>query len=263
MASRKQSNRERGGAAEREPAPKRQASPRVLIAAGVVLALLVAGLVLAVAVTGGSSGEEDASSTANVATLPQGGEVAKLLAGIPQNGNVLGRPSAPVTLREYADLQCPYCRGFDIESMEQLIGRYVRTGQLKIDLRLIATLGPDSQRGRGAVLAAAKQDKMFQLAKLLYLHQGAENSGWLTDDLIASAAASIPGLDGDWVIEQRVAPDIATQAQEMDADATADAVQVTPTIIVGKSGERGQQVELSSPADYRSVADAIDNALSS
>jgi len=102
---------------------------------------------------------------------------------------------------------------------------------------------------------------MFPFVELLYLHQGAENSGWLTDGLIKSAAASVPGLDVSRLLEERVSPTVSQVARKMDADATADAVQVTPTILVGKSGGRLSQVVLSSPGDYRAVADAIDNAL--
>ena len=36
---------------------------------------------------------------------------------IPQHANVLGSPSAPVTLVEYGDLQCPICRSFAVDIM--------------------------------------------------------------------------------------------------------------------------------------------------
>jgi hypothetical protein len=49
---------------------------------------------------------------------------AELLAGIPQRGNVLGSPTAPVRLVEYADLQCPYCALYarDVGSQAQVHG---------------------------------------------------------------------------------------------------------------------------------------------
>ena len=134
MASGKPTKSTRASAAERsasEPPRKRQASPWVLIAAAALLVLVVVGVVLALALTGGSSDDAggssdgDAAATANVKTLPEAGKVRRLYAGIPQNGNVLGRASAPVTMLEYADLQCPYCRSFEVESVNHLVERYV------------------------------------------------------------------------------------------------------------------------------------------
>src|SRR5215218_10687126 len=119
MASGRQPKRTRAESERVAPeqSTERRASPRVLIGAAVVLALVVAGIVLALVLTGGSSDDDKAASTENVTTLSQAGEVQKLFAGIPEQGDVLGRPTAPVTMIEYADLQCPYCRSFDIESV--------------------------------------------------------------------------------------------------------------------------------------------------
>ena len=265
MASGKQSKRRRPADAPAEqPARGRQASPRLLIAVGVVLALLVAGVVLALALTGGSDSSDDNNATpaaSSVETLPEAGEAQRLFAGIPQTGNVLGRASAPVIIVEYLDLQCPFCRDFEAQSIPPLVKRYVRSGQVKFEARFLGSLGPDSQRGRGAALAAGMQDKLFQFVKLLYVQQGPENSGWLTDDAITSAAASIDGLDVSRLLEDRVSAAAAAEASKMDSDATADEVQVTPTILVGRSGGQLRQVELASPGDYAAIAAAVDQAL--
>src|SRR5215216_2201731 len=105
MPSQKASKRRRQ-AAKTPPPPavrtrgQRRPSPRVLIGAGVVALLIVLGIVLAVVLTGRS----DSNSSANAAKLPDAADVQQLLAGIPQDGNVLGKPSAPVTVIQYVDL---------------------------------------------------------------------------------------------------------------------------------------------------------------
>ena len=114
---------------------------------------------------------------------------------IPQNGSVLGSPTAPVTVVEYIDLQCPACQQFESQALPDLVSRYVRTGKVKIEARPIAFIGPDSIRGRAAALAAVAQNRMFNFAELLYFNQGPENTGWLDDDMVKAAASSIPGLD--------------------------------------------------------------------
>lgn len=48
---------------------------------------------------------------------------------------VLGDPNAPVTIVEFSDFQCPYCRSFFNETLPQLISDYVDTGKVKIIYR--------------------------------------------------------------------------------------------------------------------------------
>ena len=159
---------------------------------------------------------------------------------------------------EWIDLQCPYCQQFETQAMPQLIRQYVRNGKLKVETNLIGFLGPDSQRGRLAALAAGKQDKLYNLTQLLYDNQGAENTGWLNDDILKSAAASVPGLDAERVMTDRNSTEITNRANAFDSQAQADGVRSTPTILVGKSGETPKLV---APSDAATVAKAIDNAL--
>jgi protein-disulfide isomerase len=234
----------------------------VLVAAGVVVVALAAvAVVIGVALSGGSSKANVPARGSLVDALPGAPDVQRELEGIPQHANVLGSPSAPVTLVEYIDLQCPYCRQFETEALPELLTRYVRPGKLKVEARIVAFIGPDSRRGRAAALAAGQQSKLFNFTQLLYFNQGVENTGWLDDDMVTSAAASIPGVDVPRVLSDRSSATTDEQASAFDSQANADGVTETPTILVGKSGATPRQVTLASPDDVQSVAAAIQAAL--
>ena len=206
-----------------------------------------------VVLTGGSN----SSSSGSAGKLPDTADVQQLLAGIPQNGNVLGKPTAPVTVIQYVDLQCPFCRQFETEAMPTILSDYVRKGKAKIESRIIAFIGPDSQTGREAALAAAKQNKLFNFTQLMYDNQGTENTGWLNDDVIKSAAASIPGLDANKLQSDRGSASVKSQLDAFDAQAKDGHVNSTPTIYVVHKGGKPQLVRLTSPGDPSALEAAI------
>jgi protein-disulfide isomerase len=247
----------------RTPAPPlvrsigaRRASPKVLAAAAAAIAFAAVAAALAFALTGGSSSSSTPTTTAG--TLPDSGEAVQLFRGIPQHGNVLGKANAPVTMVEYIDLQCPVCRAFETDVMPTIIPRYVKSGKVRVIARPIAFIGPDSVRGRAAALAAARQDAFFDFTQILYFNQGSENSGWLDDQFIRSAFASIPGLDAAAAEKARTETTIADEADRVDAQAEADNVKGTPTVLVGKTG--GKLTEVVSP-DVPNLSAAIQSAL--
>jgi protein-disulfide isomerase len=243
-----------------EPVRARSASPRTLIVGAVAAAVLIAvGVVLGVVLSGGSDSSSGGETTQT--RLAEAGAVGTLFAGVDQEENVLGEESAPVTLVEYVDLQCPFCQQFETQVMPTVIERYVRSGKVRVEIRPLATLGPDSQRGQLALVAAGKQDKFFELAQLLFLKQGKENAGWLSDALVASAAASIDGLDVEQFDADRVSALVANQASNYLGMAQGDGVRETPTILVGKTGETLEHVTVSGASDPTPVTAAIDAAL--
>jgi protein-disulfide isomerase len=234
----------------------------VLAAAGALVVVAVVAVVL-VAVLGGGGAKTVTVPVRGTLTdaLPGAADVHRQLNGIAQARNVLGRPSAPATLIEYVDLQCPYCAEFERQVMPQVISRYVRTGKLKIVARPIAFIGEDSRRGQAAVLAAARQNRMFDLMQLLYLHQGAENTGWLDENLLRQAAASVPGVEVQGLLDGRGAT--GSEAKRMESLAVSDSVRGTPTILVGKTAGSAAEVRLSGPDDAASVTSAIERTLAS
>ena len=100
------------------------------------------------------------------APAPTGAATA-LLSGIPQQGAALGRPDAPVTLVEFADLQCPYCAAWADGAFAELVRDYVRPGKVRIVFGGLAFIGPDSETGLRFVLAAGRQGKLWQSVHLL------------------------------------------------------------------------------------------------
>jgi protein-disulfide isomerase len=242
----------------RAPGQRRQASPKVLIAAAAVVALIVLAIVLGFVLTGGKSSSGSTPQRGSlVNALPSATDVNNSLKGVPQHGNVLGSPNAPVTLAEYIDLQCPACQVFETQAMPSLTRQYVRTGKVKVEARPIAFIGPDSQTGRAAALAAGKQNRFFNFSQLLYFNQGVENTGWLNDAMVKAAAASIPGLDVPRLLSDRKASAIDDQAKAFDAQADQDNVTETPTILVGKSGGQLREVPMQSLTDTASISAAI------
>jgi protein-disulfide isomerase len=257
MTSGKQARKQRQAVA-RPPVRStegRRASPKVL---GIALALVIAialAVILAVVFTGGSSG----SSAVTGSTLPDADTIAGQFQGIPQQGNVLGKASAPVTMVEYIDLQCPVCRQFETDVMPTIIERYVRPGQVKVEVRPIAFIGPDSERGRRAMIAAEPQGKAFDFSQMLFYNQGPENGGWLNEQMIADAAVSV-GLDPQTILDTMNSQTVADRSGAYDQQAQADAVSGTPTIGVGKSGAKPTYLPAGDPG-LAALSAALDKAL--
>jgi protein-disulfide isomerase len=233
MPSGKQSRRARQEAARKPPPVKGarlrgQASPRVLLGAAGALLAIGAIIAVVIVVTGSSDSKPPGP-------LPGAADVKRLFANIPQADNRLGNPGAPVTMVEYVDLQCPFCKTFEEEQLPGLISKYVRPGDLQIQARPLAFLGPDSTNGQLGAIAAGEQNRMFDFMQILYLNQGAENSGWLSTDTVDSAAVSI-GLDLPQFHAAYDSDDAKSQAASVASQAAADGVEGTPTVLVGRTG---------------------------
>ncbi|MEV4423103.1 thioredoxin domain-containing protein, partial [Patulibacter sp. NPDC049589] len=54
-------------------------------------------------------------------------ETKALLAGVTQYGTLLGAPDAPVTIHEFADVKCPACQQFEVNSQKQNVDELVKT----------------------------------------------------------------------------------------------------------------------------------------
>jgi protein-disulfide isomerase len=260
MTSGKQARRQRQAQAPRPPVRSteaRRASPIVLLAALAGFLGIGAAVILILVVGGNGSG-----SSSTTGTLPDANVIAQQFDGIPQAGNVLGKKTAPATMVEYIDLQCPVCRAFETDVMPTIIDRYVRTGKLKVEARPVAIIGTDSELGRRAMIAAERQNRAFNFAQLLYFNQGPENGGWLDDAMVASAARSIPGVNVTTLQDAMNSSSVADEAQTYDQEAQTDGLTGTPLVLVGKTGSKLTAVTPGLEPDVAAMTAAISRALS-
>jgi protein-disulfide isomerase len=180
------------------------------------------------------------------------------LGGIPQHGSVLGSPSATVRLIEYADPQCPACRLYTESMFPTVVNEYVRPGKVDTEFRGFPFIGDDSVKGYRYLLAAGEQNKLWNLAEALYRNQGAENSGWVTDELVRRLAAAIPGLDVDRLFADAERPDIVDEASNAASKASEAGIRGTPTFLVKIGRSTPYLIQVSSVGDMRA---ALDDAL--
>jgi protein-disulfide isomerase len=246
---------------------QRQANPKVLgIAAGVVVLVAIAIVLGIVFTRGGSSGvASDVPTVGSVENgLPGSAEVQAMYKGVPQKGLVLGSAFAPAKMVLYIDLQCPICQNYETTVMPSVISKYVKTGKLRVEVKPWAFIGPDSARGQAAMFAAAKQNKAFNFASVLYLNQGTENTGWLDDAMIGQIAASVPGMQVHQLLSDRKDGAVKSQQKAVEAAAAADGVSGTPTVFIGKNGAKPKLVGAADSApNLEQTEAAIQDALSS
>jgi len=85
----------------------------------------------------------------------------------------LGNKDAPVTLLEFTDYQCPYCRRHAINTLPLLIKDYVTSGKLRYVIREmpVADNHPLANKAAEAALCANDQGKYWEMHDKLFEHQ--------------------------------------------------------------------------------------------
>ena len=187
------------------------------------MAVVVAAIVVILIATGGGS-KKGIPKTAQAKNQTVA-EVTSLVSGIPQNGNVLGNPNAPVTLQYFGDLECPICQEFTLGALPSIVQQWVRTGKLKIEYRALETATHEPEvfkTQQVAALAAGKQNKMWDFIELFYHEQGEEDSGYVTESYLQDLAQQVPGLNLTKWTSDRNDPALASEVTS-DAEAANNA----------------------------------------
>lgn len=99
---------------------------------------------------------------------------------------VLGNPNAPVTIIEFSDFRCGFCRKFFTDTLPVIKARYIDTGKAKLVFRDQPVLGQQSQWAAEAAECADEQGKFWPFHDHLYQNS---SPGSQRDDLKKVAEA--------------------------------------------------------------------------
>jgi protein-disulfide isomerase len=222
-------------------------SPRRIYVYAFGVAVVVAGVLIGLSqISAHRSTKGPASQPTPTASVPGAAETAALLQGIPQHGNVLGSPNAPVRLIEYADPQCPYCAQYALNVMPTLIRDYVRPGKVQLVFRGLWFLGQDSGTALATATAAGLQNRFWNVIDLLYRNQGPENA-WVTDSLLRSIVTAA-GANADRVFAARTSAGVNSTIRTWSTLAQNAGVNSVPNFFYGRQGGPLSSLSLSAIA---------------
>lgn len=155
----------------------------------------------------------------------------------------VGNPHPDVTIVEFFDFQCPYCKA-DEEIVQKLLGQ---DKKLRIAYKDIPLLGPASTTAARAALAARMQNK-YDAFRLVMMNM----KGELSEATVFIVAKAV-GLDIARLKQDMQAPTIDKQLQDNMALAKDLDITGTPTFVVGSQVVEGA-IDLSGMKEL--VADA-------
>jgi protein-disulfide isomerase len=155
----------------------------------------------------------------------------KVTLSLPANNYSIGRQDAPLTLVEFTDYQCPFCRQFHITTLEELKKNYIDTGKLRfMSLDFPLDMHQNARRAAGAARCAGDQGRFWELRNVMIV-----NANELKLENLLTYATDLK-LDVD---KFRTCVELDKYRAEVDwqlAEGQAIGVSGTPSFVLGRSG---------------------------
>ncbi len=224
-----------------EHAKERRSNLFKMAGGAILVAIIVIGVLIVVSQSGSDTKKQDAK-----------------LAGIPQNGLVLGKPGAPITVVEFGDLQCPFCKQFSETVTPAVIDGPVRKGKANMEFQNFVIIGPDSVAAAYAAYAAAEQNRYWDFIEAFYAEQGTENTGYVTDGFLTKIAndAGVPDM-AKWEKDRKDTSRWDKQIKKTQTQAAALGFQGTPSFAIRKGNGALKAIQVEKSQD---LLDAINQA---
>jgi protein-disulfide isomerase len=142
----------------------------------------------------------------------------------------MGRDDAPVTIVEFTDYQCPFCRKYHTETFAELKKNYIDTGKVRFVSRdLPLSFHTNAEKAAEAAWCAGEQNKYWQLRDTMI-----DNSADLSPDAIVKYAQT-NGLDMASFKACALADKYKNEIEKGMADAGTVGISATPSFVIGKT----------------------------
>ena len=146
------------------------------------------------------------------------------------DGVALGEETAPVTLVEFVDYQCPFCRKFETETFEQLKKDYIDSGKLRfVSCDLPLSMHPHAVEAAQAARCGGEQDKFWELRDVLI-----SNGEKLSREAILDYAKAL-SLDMERFLQCFDSKKYLDEIQRDISEANGAGITGTPTFVLGKT----------------------------
>ena len=148
---------------------------------------------------------------------------------------IMGNKNAKVTMIEFSDFQCPFCKAFFTDSEQKVIDTYVKTGKIKFVYRQfpLVSIHPNAQKAAEAAECANAQNKFWEFHDVMF-----QNQDTWAPLAAADAAADFTtyagqvGMDTDQFTTCFQSEKYKKNVDDDVADATAAQVDATPTFFI-------------------------------
>jgi protein-disulfide isomerase len=165
-----------------------------------------------------------------LATPPQAAARGPVTVAIGESPS-LGRRDAPVTIVEFSDYQCPFCRQFVSTTLPALKSAYVESGKVRYVFRdfPIDQLHPEARKASEAARCAGDQGKYWEMHDVLF-----QNQQTLAPERLPEHARRL-GLDAGAFAACLSSSKYASAVQQSYADGMAAGVRGTPSFVIGRT----------------------------
>jgi protein-disulfide isomerase len=153
---------------------------------------------------------------------------------------MLGSKTAPLTMVEFTDYQCPFCQRFHTTVFGEIKKNYIDTGKVRFYSRDLPldSMHPNAIRAAQAARCAAEQGQFWALRDIM----GANPSKLDLESLVADAASLKMDTEK---FRSCVASEKYKQAIQTDVlEAMKIGADGTPTFVIGKSTADGVDGEV-------------------